>query len=182
MTPKVVARDGAEHRLELLGLQEPDSAVRGARRPRSVDERHRVRGRPFALDREGEDAVQEIQVVLDRLARQAILLLDLEVGLDVGAVDLVQRPAAEERRHVPAQVPAVVLQRRALALHDVLEVLEVELARLGHRVPLRAGDDRLRRDPMAQLGLGLRAGQPVRRAGPALGSDPPLDPSPADPP
>jgi hypothetical protein len=83
---------------------------------------------------------------------------------------------------VPAQVAAVVRHRRALSLHDELEVLDVRLAGLGHGPPLRAGDHDVGLDPAAQLALGLHARQPVRRPRRALAPDPALDAHTAGPP
>jgi hypothetical protein len=66
---------------------------------------------------------------------------------------------------VLAQAAAVVLERRALALHDVLQVVEVGVARLGDRAPLGAGHDDLGGDAAAQFRLGLRAREPAGCAG-----------------
>jgi hypothetical protein len=63
------------------------------------------------------------------------------------------------------------VDRRALALHDVLEVLDVQGAGLLDRLACRAGEDDLGGHQSAQLGLGLRARQ-------TLG----LEAPPADPP
>jgi hypothetical protein len=89
------------------------------------------------FDREREDRVEEVQVVLDRLGRESVAFLGQQVALHAGAIDLVQRPAAKERREVLAQVAAVVGDRRALALHHVLEMVDVGRAGLLHGPPRR---------------------------------------------
>jgi hypothetical protein len=153
--------------------------MRRARRARPVDQRDGVLCGPLAVDREREDAVQEVQEVLNGLGRLVLGELCEHESLDTRAIDLVQRSASEERLQVAAQVAAVVLKRRALALHDVFEVLQVGLA---DGAPLRAGDHGLGGDPSSQLGLGLRACEPVGAAGASLGSQAALDAPPAHPP
>jgi hypothetical protein len=54
----------------------------------------------LAPDREREQTVQERQVVSDGLRRQSLVLLGQQVRLDARPVDLVHRPAAEERAEV----------------------------------------------------------------------------------
>jgi hypothetical protein len=142
-------------------LQEADPAMRGAVGARALDQGHGVGGRPAAADREGEDAMQEVQVVLDGLGRQAVAALGMEVGLDLGGVDAIHRPVTEGRRQMAAQVPAVVGDRRALALHHVLEVGDVSVARLADRPPLALCDHERRVEATPQFALGLGARQPV---------------------
>jgi hypothetical protein len=127
-------------------------------------------------------ALQEVEVVADRLGRQALALLGQQVVRDEGAVDLVHWPCVEERDEVAAQAAAVVVDRRALALHDVLEVLDVERAGLLDRLARRAGQHDLGAHQPAQLGLGLRPCQTITGRRPTLQPDAPLDPPPADPP
>jgi len=119
--------------------------------------------------------VQEVEVVLDRLGGESVALLGEQVALDAGAVDLVERPAAEERREVLAQVATVVGDRRALTLHDALEVVDVRGAGLLDGAAGGAADDgRVRHQP-PQLGLRLRARQAVGHRRPALQAEAPLD-------
>ena len=81
-----------------------------------------------------------------------------------------------------AQVAAVVLDRRALTLHDALEVVDVGAAGLADRAALGSGDDDLGGDPPAQFRLSLCAGEPVARASATLGPEAPLDAPAADAP
>jgi hypothetical protein len=155
---------GVDQLVQLGRLQEADALVEGAVLLRAVHLGHRVALRPAPLDREREDAVQEVQVVLDGLRGQALLALALEVSRDARRVDLVDRPLAEERHEMPAQVPAVVLDRGVLALHDVLQVIDVGAAGLLDGSPGRSGNDHVALDPLAQLLLSLRTCQPVRIA------------------
>jgi hypothetical protein len=79
---------------------------------------------------------------------------------------------AEMRDEVAAQVAAVVLDRRALALLDRREVLDVSLARLGDGRSLGpANHDELLLHAATQLGLGLCPGQTVARARGPLGAE-----------
>jgi hypothetical protein len=126
--------------------------------------------------------VQEVEVVLDRLARQALALLGQQVGGNPGGVDLLQRLLAEERAEVLAQVAAVVRERRALALHHVLEMIDVGPPGLIDRPPLRARDDAFGLHPSAQFAFGLSTRQPVGRARLALGAELAFDPGDAQPP
>lgn len=64
--------------------------------------------RPTALDREREDAVQEVQMVLDGLRGQSVAALALEVLRDLSRPDLVDWTLAEERHEVAAQVSAAL--------------------------------------------------------------------------
>ena len=70
--------------------------------------------------------MQEVQVVLDGFRGQALLALALEVPRNVRRVDLVDRPLAEERHEMPAQVPSVVLDRGVLALEPSPEGMAIE--------------------------------------------------------
>jgi hypothetical protein len=81
-----------------------------------------------------------------------------------------------------AQVAAVVGDRSALALHDVLEVGDVGLARLADRPPLPLRHDHRGVDASAQLALSLRPRQAVGVTGRALQPELALDTRPADPP
>jgi hypothetical protein len=126
--------------------------------------------------------VQEVQEVVDRLGGQARVALGAQERLDGRRVDLVQRAVGEERREVQAQVAAVVADRRRLALHDELQVLDVGLAGLGHGAPLVARQDGVGLDALAQLALGLGAGQPVAGGWAALGAEAALDAHAAGPP
>ena len=94
-TQRVVG-DRVYELVELAGLQEANAPVWRARLLGAIYVRDRIGQHPAALEREGEDAVQEVQVVLDRLARQAVRALALEVGGDPGRVDPVDRRIAEE--------------------------------------------------------------------------------------
>jgi hypothetical protein len=62
-----IGRYGTQDGLELLWLQEADSAMGRAVGPWPLDQADGVRGAPAAADREREHAVQEVEVVLDRL-------------------------------------------------------------------------------------------------------------------
>ena len=88
--------------------------------------------------------------------------LALEVLRDLGCVDLVDRPLAEERHEVAAQMSAVVLDRGALALHHVLQVIYIGAAGLLQCAPGGCGHDDVALDPLAQLLLGLGARESVR--------------------
>jgi hypothetical protein len=70
-------------------------------------------------------------------------------------------------RKVAAQVAAVVGDGRSLALHDVLEVRDVGVARLADGAPPSLGDGRSVHEP-AQLAFGLGAGHVVGVAGRSL--------------
>jgi hypothetical protein len=72
--------------------------------------------------------------------------------------------------------------RGALALHDVLEVVDVGGARLIDRPARGAGHDDVSRHAAAQLRLGLGARQAVGETGAALQAKPALDAPPANPP
>jgi hypothetical protein len=101
------------------------------------------------------------------------LRLRLKVGGDEALVDAVERPLAEERRDVAGHVAAVVLDRRALALHDVFEVVDVFRTGLGDRPLLPARhDDGVGIHAPSQFALGLHAGQAVPATGLALVADP----------
>ena len=156
--------------------------MRRARGLRTVNESDRVAERPAALDREGVDTVQEVEVVLDGLARQSAALLREQIARDSRGVDLLPRALAEVRRPVLAQVAAVVGDRRALALHHVLEVVDVGRAGLLDRPALGAGDDLLCLHAPAQLALGLHARQPVGGPRPALPAELAFDPRRSGPP
>jgi len=101
---QAIGRNRTDERLDLLGPKEAHAAVGRAGAPRTVHERDRVHGGELALDREGEDPVQEVEEVLDRLGRQARLALVVHERLDAGAVDLVERPRSEEGHEMAAQV------------------------------------------------------------------------------
>jgi hypothetical protein len=98
-------------------LKEADPPPRRAVLLRPVDQRDRVRRDPAAPYREGEDPVQEVEMVLDRLRGVALLQLPPEVGGNPIGVDLLDLSTAEVRREVAAQIAPIILDRRALALH-----------------------------------------------------------------
>jgi hypothetical protein len=81
------------------------------RRARSVDGGDRVGVGPALLHGVSEHAVQEGQMLADRLPRQALALLGDEVLGDHLRVDALQRPSREERDEVLAQHDGVVLER-----------------------------------------------------------------------
>src|SRR5665213_2001866 len=81
-----------------------------------------------------------------------------------------------------AQVSAVILDRGALALHNVLEVVDVGAAGLLQRAPGGARHDHVALDALAQLLLRLGAREPVRSARRPLGGDLALDARAARPP
>ena len=112
-------------------------------------------------------------MVLDGLAREPIVALSLQVSGDEALVDSVERTVAEERLEMAAQVSAVVLDRGALALHHMLEVVDVLLPRLDDGPSLPAGHDHgVRVDAPAQLALGLHVAEPFAATGLALEADP----------
>ena len=95
--------------------------------------------------------------------------LATQVLVDQLRVDALQRAAAEERGEVLAQHDRVVLQRRRLALHHLLEMGDVALARARrHRCARRTGRAASARRPTCQLALGLRARQPAGTSGERL--------------
>jgi hypothetical protein len=76
-------------------------------------------------------------------------VLALEVLRDLCRSDLVDRSLPEERHEVAAQVPAVVLDRGALALHHMLQVIDVGAPRLPQRAPRGARHDHVPLNPLA---------------------------------
>jgi hypothetical protein len=131
----------------------------------------------------GENAVQEGEVILDGLAREAAAPLVLEVAHHVLRLDLGQRAVAEVRRQVPREVAAVVLDRRRLAFHDVLEVIHVAATGLAERQPATGrDDDGFGFHAPPHLAFGLSAGQSFAAAGLAHGAEGALDALVADPP
>ncbi len=101
---------------------------------------------------------------------------------DLRGVDPVDGPVAEERHEVTAQMSAVVLDRGALALHHVLQVIDIGVAGLLQGAPGCSGHDHVALDPLAQLLLSLSACEPIRRARRALQTDLALHTRAADPP
>jgi hypothetical protein len=99
--------------------------------------------------------VQEVQVVLDRLARQAARALLLEVGGDPRWVDAIDWRLPEEALEMTPQIAPIVLDRRALAIHHVLEMVDVERASIGEGLTFGSGEDEVVVDPPAQLALRL---------------------------
>jgi hypothetical protein len=77
---------------------------------------------------------------------------------------------------------AIVLDRGALALHHVLQVIDVDAAGLLQCAPGGCGHDDVALDPLAQLLLGLGARESVRGARGALGGDLAFDARAAGPP
>lgn len=108
----------------------------------------------------------------------------MHARLDVVGLNAVETALAEVRHEVAAQVAAVVLDRRALALLDRGEVLDVARARLREGLPLRpADDDGTLLHAAPQLGFGLGARQALARSRCPLGAERPLDtPAPDSPP
>ncbi len=101
-------------------------------------------------------------MVLDGLGGETAIALDPQVGADLPLVDAVQRPVAEERLEVAAQVAAVVLDRRPFALHHILEVIDVGGTGRGDPPPLSSGNQGgVLVDPPAQLALGLYPREPL---------------------
>jgi hypothetical protein len=98
------------------------------------------------------------------LARQAACALVLEIGGDHGRVDPVDRRFPEEPLEVSAQVAAIVLDRRALAVHHVLQVIDVERASVGECLTVGGGEHEVVVDPLAKLALGLNPRQTARAA------------------
>ena len=90
----LVSGHGIEERVELAEAQEADVRV-ASRGWRSIDGRDRVRGGPAPLNGVSEDAVEENQMVGDRLARQALALLREEVGLHVVWLNPTRPPFTE---------------------------------------------------------------------------------------
>jgi hypothetical protein len=137
----------------------------------TVDQRDWVGLRPAAPDREGEQAVHEGQVVGDCLRRQG-RELGVHIRLDVVGVDAVEGALAEMRHEVAEQVAAVVLDRRALALLDRGEVLDVARARLrdGFRsaLPMTMAPSCMRRRSSASAWVRVRPSRdPAARLGPS---------------
>jgi hypothetical protein len=85
--------------------------------------------------------------------------------------DLVDWTLAEERHEVAAQVSAVVLDSGALALHHMLQMIDISVPGLPQRASRGCGHDHVALDPLAQLLLGLGTSEPIRRAGCALDGD-----------
>ncbi|MBA2768385.1 MAG: hypothetical protein H0U35_04515, partial [Sporichthyaceae bacterium] len=104
---EVVIRDRAQQRLHLDRLEEADATRVLAGGWRSVDLGHRVRGQPAAPHPEGQQAVQEGELVGDGGNSQHAELR-VHAGLDVVGGDLVHGPGAEERHQVAAQIALVV--------------------------------------------------------------------------
>src|SRR5215211_5605557 len=102
----------------------------------------------------------------------------------MGGLDPIERPLAKVGNQVARQVPVVVLDRRALALLDLGQLLNVALTRLGDGLALRPRDrKRLCLHAAPQLSLGLAARQALARAGCPLGTQRALDaPAPGTPP
>src|SRR5271154_6194011 len=81
-----------------------------------------------------------------------------------------------------AQMSAVILDRGALALHHVLQMIDVGAAGLLQCAPGGCGHDDIALDALAQLLLGLRAREAVRGAPGAPGGNLALDARGAGPP
>jgi hypothetical protein len=81
-------------------------------------------------------------MVLHGLGRESLAALGVQVALDLGGLDAIHRPVAEERGEVPARIAAV------------------GVAHLADRPPLAPRDYGRRVDLPAQPALGLDAGQP----------------------
>ena len=77
---------------------------------------------------------------------------------------------------------AIVLDRGALALHHVLQVIYIGVPGLLQGAPGCSGHDHVALDPLAQLLLSLGACEPIRRAKRALHADLALHARAADPP
>jgi hypothetical protein len=134
---EVVVGRRAHQGFELLAVEEADVRVsRRCRRP--VGHGHRIRDDPAAPEREGEHTVRELEVVRHRLHREAGAPLRRDVVADVARLDGTERSRREEGPEVPPKHDPVVLHRRALALHDLLEVPEVVRGRdLERQLPVR---------------------------------------------
>src|SRR5205807_428840 len=111
----------AQQRLELLGVEEADVGV-GASLRRPVDSQHRVLVGPAAPDRVRVDAVQQGEVVVDRLRGEAFAALGGDVGGDVVGLDGVEPPGsrrAPSRRLIwrpPSRYLAYQLSRPAASV------------------------------------------------------------------
>ena len=64
-------------------------------------------------------------MVLHSLRREATAALASQILSYPDGVYPIDRAVAEERHEMPGQIATVVLDRRALALHDVLEMVDV---------------------------------------------------------
>jgi len=114
-------------------------------------------------------------VVVNCLGRQPRVPFGAQVALDLAGLDSVHRSVAEEGSQMAAQVATVVGDRRALALHHLLEVRDVGITRLADGPPLALGHHGRRVDEPAQLALGLRAREAIGIADAALRPDLALD-------
>ena len=138
----------------------------------------RVARSPAALLGEGEEAVEEVQVVVDRLRRAPRLLHRRDIAFDVGAVVAVGRLLRQPLLGF-VQDAFVVLNRGGLAFEEVAEVGDVGVADLAQRQALlRRRLHLAHQSPQLLLGLGLR--QPLAAAALALRADLPLDLASAD--
>jgi len=109
------------------------------------------------------------------LGRQPRVPFGAQVALDLAGLDSVHRSVAEEGSQMAAQVATVVGDRRALALHHLLEVRDVGITRLADGPPLALGHHGRRVDEPAQLALGLCAREAIGIADAALRPDLALD-------
>jgi len=121
--------------------------------------------------------VHEVHLVLHRLGGEPVGALSLQVAGDPRFIYPIERPVAKEGLEMTAYIAAVVLDRRALSLHHVLQVVDVQVAGLGDGASLagRAHDGVLLHAP-AHLALGLGAREPIARAARSLRSDAALYP------
>jgi hypothetical protein len=151
--------------LEIVRREKADPPL-AIRHPWFVNQLAGVGGDEAAALCEREDRMQDAEVVEDRLRREPVARLECDERLDLLARDPVERPVAKERDQMHAQAGVVARERRALAT-ELGEVRDEPAAGFFDRKPLRRQWP-CRLDQLAQLALGLGAGEPVRAPGPAL--------------